>query len=197
MPTLSEVAQVITGMPAVPSQNPISSDELPVRAIGISALTEDAEVDYSRLDEVRYAPNRNSFEAVVREGDVLLTIRGTALRAAIARRLPQEEVFASANLIILRANPAFVLPPVLWACITSFLHSQHGTQISRQSVGQVSLPVKEIRSLRFDLPPLHHQYALADAIESLLIARSAARAAANQHGVVLHSFISSQFRPLF
>lgn len=197
MPVISEVAKVIAGMPAVSTHLPVSSDEVSVPAIGISALKEDAQVDFSRVDEVRYAANRNSHDAVVREGDVLLTCRGTSLRAAIARHVPEEDIFASANLIILRAYPGLVLPPVLWACVSSFLASQHEGHITRQSVGQVSLPIKDIRALRFDFPPIHQQYALAAAINSMLLAHAAARAAAEQQAKVLHTFISARFRPIF
>jgi hypothetical protein len=192
MVVLSDVAQVIAGLPVVAAQGDFSDEAL--RLIGIRALTDDAQVDFENWDE-GHGTVSSGFQ--VREGDVLLTSRGTSLRAAIARRVPNEVFFASANLIILRADVGRVLPPILWACVTSFLQSQRERQVSRQSVGQVSLPIKEVRALRFRLPPLHEQHALAAAIDSMLLAHAAARAVADQQGSVLRTFISAQFRPLF
>lgn len=192
MVILSDVAQVVAGLPVVAAHGAFAGETL--RLIGIRALSDDGQVDFANWDEGHGTASR---ESQIREGDILLTSRGTSLRASIAWHVPEDVFFASANLIILRADVCRILPPILWACITSFLRSQREHQVSRQSVGQVSLPIKEVRALRFQVPPMHQQHALAEAINSMLQAHAAARAVADQQGAVLRSFIAARFRPLF
>jgi restriction endonuclease S subunit len=98
--------------------------------------------------------------AVVRDRDVLLTARGTSLRAAVVPA-ETEGAIASANLLVVRLKPE-LLPEVLVAFLeTAAGRKQLVAHATASAVGAFVITPKALSRLEITVPPMSIQIELA------------------------------------
>ena len=123
----------------------------------------------------------------VREGDILVTSRGTQLRVA---RVESESVgaVASSNLIIVRPGPALAAP-LVFALLRSPWGQAQLLSRSRSSSAAIALTAKDVGALTVPVPPVELQQQLADLVETAERVHAAATAAADLRRTVAREVV--------
>jgi len=111
-------------------------------------------------------------DSVLRKGklkrqDVVLTTRGTVGNAAYFNEtVPYEKLRINSGMVILRANPAELLPHFLYLFVRS---SRFMNQVASLRTGsaQPQLPIRDIKRIELPVPPLPEQRAIAHILGSL------------------------------
>lgn len=149
---LGNAAGVFRGK-AVTRKDPAGS----IGVVNISNIGE-YEIDYAGLEHLQ-EEGRKVSGYLLREGDVLLPARGTAIRTAVfhAQSYP---CIASSNLITIRPDPKLLDSTYL----KLFLDSPIGNKLisgAQQGMGVMNISYQDLKTLEIPLPPLEEQRAAA------------------------------------
>ncbi|AVX40789.1 Type I restriction modification DNA specificity domain-containing protein (plasmid) [Carboxydocella thermautotrophica] len=148
---ISELAEkVFAGVPSA-GRTPLGKGEYKVKVINIKDLV-DGVVDTANLAEevVESLDKVNQF--MVKEGDVIITARGTVIKSAVATK-ECEGCLISGNLIAIRLRPgAEIHPHVLQAYFESKLGQKNIQSISRSSAFMLSLTKSSVMELEIPIP---------------------------------------------
>jgi len=120
----------------------------------------DGSIDISSQEMREISAAQRKEENKVHEGDVLVTIRGTQFRAAVAPHLADDN-FASSNLAILRVDRSKVRPEILTAYLNSPLGQGQLTSRAR-GVSISSIAMKDLLSITVPQFPLDKQDLMKD-----------------------------------
>ena len=101
----------------------------------------------------------------VRPGDVLLSCRGTVLKAAPVLD-DMGDTLASSNIITIRPAPAMMLPQLILALLRSSAWQETLRSRSRSSTALMQLTVKDVEDLPVPVPPLELQAKLAALVDA-------------------------------
>lgn len=151
LPLKKIVTEAVRG---VPSRVPKGESADLVKIINIKDLVDGA-IDLSSLEEREVVLTQRKEENKVREGDVVVTIRGTQFRAAVVGS-KAEGPFASANLAILRVDESKMRPEILVAYLNS-PSGQHQLTSKARGVTIPSIAMKDLLSITVPLLPLEKQ----------------------------------------
>lgn len=114
----------------------------------------DYDIDYDGLDHVELEERKVS-NYLLKDGDVLIPARGTAIRVAVFKE-QSYPCIASSNLIVIRTNPS-VLKNI---CLKLFLDSPIGQQVvmgMQQGTVVVNLSYKDLGNIEVPTPPIKEQ----------------------------------------
>jgi hypothetical protein len=155
--------------------------------IGINSL-QDGRIQPANLERIPEdeAAGLQRFE--VAPGDVLVTAKGSALKAALIGEA-EAGLLASANLIVLRPDPAQVAPEVLYACVDSPPFQARAWSLSTASAGLLSLSVKALGTIEIPLPVREAQAPLAALIAAAEAGYQAAIEAAQARRQLAHALV--------
>lgn len=128
----------------------------------------------------------------VRANDVLVTTRGTTIRAAVAGA-SHTGAIAGANLAIVRVSPA--LAPALLAAYLREPHTQE--MLLRRTAGAVTpgLTIKVLGDLPIKVPPLERQKVLIEYLASASAYREAVMRALELRQLASESLIANELSP--
>lgn len=166
---IGDVSEVFRGK-AVTRKDPDGN----IGVVNISNLG-DYEIDYAGLEHLQ-EEERKVFNYLLREGDVLLPARGTAIRTAVfhAQSYP---CIASSNLIVIRPDAKILDSTYL----KIFLDSPIGNKLissAQQGTTVMNISYRDLKVLEVPVPPLDTQKAVAkEYLEELTKYREAIAAA--------------------
>ncbi|KAF1078218.1 restriction endonuclease subunit S [Methanogenium sp. MK-MG] len=124
-----------------------------MRLVNISDLSEGV-VDHTTIKEMSVRATKKTEENRIRTGDVLVTLRGTALRAALVDEKSSGAVISS-NIVALRFTED-ILPDVVVAWFNSLRGQQALNALSGGSTIQ-GMKISEMMEIRIPVPPLEIQ----------------------------------------
>ncbi|MCD8201423.1 MAG: restriction endonuclease subunit S [Clostridia bacterium] len=124
------------------------------RIINISNVR-DYEIDYSNLDRFREEKDRKISPYVLEDGDVLITSRGTALRAAVFHK-QEFRCVASSNILVIRPDSKRLDSTYLKLLLSD---EALGNLIcgSEENSEAMNFSDKDLMSLKVPLPPIEEQ----------------------------------------
>lgn len=155
---LGDVAQVFAGV-GVSREETIErpGEKLPV--IGVRDLQDGAVTPIEKLDTVGFHDRIRAVTYSVREGDVLVTGRGTLLKFGLVGDETAGAV-ASGNVIIVRPGQQ-AIGGALFAILSSDVFRPKIEVLRRGATTLLSLSPKDLAKLEIDLPVLEEQRRIA------------------------------------
>ena len=141
--------------------------------IQVKDVIEDVLTAIDRLDRIALPETTQNARQRLRDGDVLVSARGTLMKCAVVPRSHWGAV-ASANLIVIRLGQASPLrPELLWTHLRRPSVQSH--ILSRaNSTAQASLNIRDLEELPIPVPPMAMQ---SDLVRLILIAEEQYRCA--------------------
>lgn len=150
---IGNAAQIFRGK-AITRKNPVGR----VGVVNISNIGE-YEIDYENLDYIDEEERKIS-NYLLREGDLLLPARGTAIRTAVFSE-KSYPCIAHSNVIVIRPNEK-ILDSVY---LKIFLDSPLGNKVissAQQGTAVMNISYKDLAALEIPLPPLEEQKLAAE-----------------------------------
>ena len=181
---LAEVAEIFTGLASARRAAHAEDESTTVALVNVRDLDDGRVASLEQL-ETRPVPRDYSADRYrIREGDVLVTCRGTQLKVARVTGNAHGAVMSS-NLIGIRTGPD-LLSPVLFA----FLRSRRGEAAllarSRSSTLSLALSPKSVGQIEVPVPPIEVQQQIAELVSAAEENYVAALGAAEQRRTVAH-----------
>lgn len=133
------------------------------RIVNISDLSEGV-VDHTTIKEMDVRTTKKTEENRIKAGDVLVTLRGTDLRAALVDDKSSGAVISS-NIVALRFKET-ILPEI----VVAWFNSLHGQQaLNARSGGSTiqGMKISEMMEIRIPVPPLEIQREIVDFYETI------------------------------
>lgn len=155
---LGDAANVFTGI-GVSREDTIEREGEKLPMIGVRDIADDAVAPIAALDTVGFARPEKAGAYRVRNGDILVTGRGTALKFGLVGR-ETEGAIASGNVIVIRTLGE-VEPAALYAVLSSEAYRPRIELLRRGSTTLLSLSAKDLAKLELQLPPLSEQRLIA------------------------------------
>lgn len=155
---LGDVAKVFAGV-GVSREETIErpGEKLPV--IGVRDLQDGAITAIDKLDTVGFHDRARAVTYAVREGDVLVTGRGTLLKFGLVSA-ETEGAVASGNVIVVRPGQQ-ATGGALFAILSSDVFRPKIEVLRRGATTLLSLSPKDLAKLQVDLPALDEQQRIA------------------------------------
>lgn len=199
---LSDVAEVKTGYSQVAKSDLVIESEEDstgtTPAIGLRSITNDGEIDLSRLDRV-YTPRSEGWlkkvsESAVLPGDLIVAARGSSGKAGLISTVPARPLLCTNNVLLVRPNTDIADAVYLQAFIQS-LYSEPAQETLRRGVlGQWSITRSDLEQLELELPPLTEQKKISAAFSAMHAARRAAQLVSDHYGLLLENLSTQYFR---
>jgi restriction endonuclease S subunit len=188
-PTLSSIAErIFVGIPV--SRHTIKGDEpsvsLPVLSVG--HIDNDHILPLDQVPAIKLrADNFDRFR--LRADDIVVSCRGTILKMAL---VPPEvtDLWASSNIITIRANRSRVLPEVIFALLATPTWREIIESRTRSSTGLMQLTIKDLGDIPVPVPPREIQTKVAALLEAESLAYRVALEAANGRRALVGALIS-------
>ncbi|GBH29978.1 restriction endonuclease subunit S [Sphingobium xenophagum] len=155
---LGDAANVFTGI-GVSREDTIEREGEKLPMIGVRDIADDAVAPIAALDTVGFARPEKADAYRVRDGDILVTGRGTALKFGLVGR-ETEGAIASGNVIVIRTLGE-VEPAALYAVLSSEAYRPKIELLRRGSTTLLSLSAKDLAKLELQLPPIAEQRLIA------------------------------------
>lgn len=155
---LGDVANVFAGI-GVSRDDTIKGEGEKLTMIGVRDIADDAVAPIAALDTVGFARPEKADAYRVRDGDILVTGRGTALKFGLVGR-ETEGAIASGNVIVIRTLGE-VEPAALYAVLSSEAYRPRIELLRRGSTTLLSLSAKDLAKLELQLPPIAEQRLIA------------------------------------
>jgi len=155
---LADVADVFTGI-GVSREDTLERGGEKLPMIGVRDIGDDAVAAIAALDTVGFARPEKADAYRVRDGDVLVTGRGTALKFGLVGR-ETDGAIASGNVIVIRSH-GDVEPAALYAVLSSEAYRPKIELLRRGSTTLLSLSAKDLAKLELQLPPIAEQRLIA------------------------------------
>ena len=156
---------------------PVRSKATPVdrgvhtRLVTVAAMSEFGFDDCPAEDLVCEAHTVDQYG--LREGDVLVSVRGFAGKIAVAGPALAGAV-ATANILVLRLNSSRLLPEVLWAYLASPKGRSALTGILQSSSGQMAMSLQGLLDLEIPIPSMAKQTEIAAVVRAGVAAHRSA-----------------------
>lgn len=132
-------------------------EKLPM--IGVRDLADDGVAAIQDLDVVGFSRPEKAEPYRVRQGDALITGRGTAMKFGLVGS-ETEHAIASSNIIVIRPHEG-VVPAALYAIVSSEAFRPKIELLRRGSTTLLSLSAKDLKKLQVQLPPIEEQRRIA------------------------------------
>lgn len=174
---MGDVAEIFRGK-SITKKDPTGN----VGVVNISNISE-YEINYDGLEHIE-EEERKFKNYLLKNGDVLIPARGTAIRAAIFRE-QSYPCIASSNVIVIRPEPKTLNSTYLKLFIDS---PMGGRMISamQQGTSIINISYNDLKVLEIPVPPLEEQQKKADEyIKELAIYTSTIEAAEKRWGEVV------------
>jgi hypothetical protein len=155
---LGDVADVFTGI-GVSREDTVEREGEKLPMIGVRDIADDTVAPTAALDTVGFARPEKADAYRVRDGDILVTGRGTALKFGLVGR-ETEGAIASGNVIVIRSLGE-VEPAALYAVLSSEAYRPKIELLRRGSTTLLSLSAKDLGKLELQLPPIAEQRLIA------------------------------------
>lgn len=155
---LGDAANVFTGI-GVSREDTIEREGEKLPMIGVRDIADDAVAPIAALDTVGFARPEKADAYRVRDGDILITGRGTALKFGLVGR-ETEGAIASGNVIVIRTLGE-IEPAALYAVLSSEAYRPKIELLRRGSTTLLSLSAKDLAKLELQLPPIAEQRLIA------------------------------------
>jgi len=175
---LGDVAEIFRGK-SVTKKDPTGN----IGVVNISNIGE-YDIDYDNLDHLE-EEERKVMNYLLKEGDVLIPARGTAIRTAIFHE-QSYPCIASSNVIVIRPEPKMLNSTYLKLFLDSPLGEKmiNGVQ---QGITIINISYKDLKSLEIPLPSIEEQQQKADEyIRELTIYKDTIAAAEKRWNEVLY-----------
>jgi len=184
---------IFTGLPPRLKAGQAASSPFSAPVIGIKSLTHDGCIEPGLVE--RYALDKPLTEASrpLLPGDVLFTIRGSAVKTGLVEHSFDESTYASGNLAVLRPDRTRLAPAFLWACAKAICEDERHPLLTRASTGQLAIRVAALARLPLPLPSLGEQQEIGCAALALRKAVTAQRETLRRSERTLHAFLSDYF----
>ena len=155
---LCDIAEVYAGLGVSRDEGADRpSEKLPV--IGVRDLQDWSVTPIERLEFASFCDRKRAEAYVVREGDVLVTGRGTLLKFGLVGSETAGAI-ASGNVIVVRPGPPAV-GGALYAILSSDVFRPKIEVLRRGATTLLSLSPKDLAKLEIELPPLSEQHLIA------------------------------------
>lgn len=186
---LGDIAEVFAGV-GVSREDTMERDGEKLSMIGVRDLADDGVAAIHDLDVIGFSRPEKAEPYRVRQGDTLITGRGTAMKFGLVG--PEtEHAIASSNIIVIRPHEG-VVPAALYAIVSSEAFRPKIELLRRGSTTLLSLSAKDLKKLQVQLPPIDEQRRIAallieareaylTAIKSAELRRKLARQLIGQH----------------
>jgi restriction endonuclease S subunit len=150
---LGDIAEIFRGK-SVTKKDPTGN----IGVVNISNIGE-YDIDYDGLDHLD-EEERRVMNYLLKEGDVLIPARGTAIRTAIFHE-QSYPCIASSNVIVIRPDPKMLNSTYLKLFLDSPLGEKmiNGVQ---QGITIINISYKDLKSLEIPLPSIEQQQQKAD-----------------------------------
>jgi hypothetical protein len=151
-----------------------------VRLLKGMNLDQDGGISTTDMDEVYMSLSGRAERYMLKEGDVVLMARGSAMRVSLVDKgVAEKHIIASANFLIIRPKLDLIKPEV----IVAYLNSPMGQAAMRAlSTGAAiqHIPTSKLRSLEVPVPALTEQGQIAQVFHASKEAYKATLALAEQ-----------------
>jgi restriction endonuclease S subunit len=167
-----------------------SNSSVPI--VGVRTLTRDGTIDLGELESMEISGATPRSQSPLRRGDVLLTIRGSAVKCGFLTTDFAEPTYASGNLAVIRPDPERLDSSFLWAFLMRVARDEFHPLLTRATTQQLSIRITDLSKLSTPLPPLERQRAVGEAAVALRDAVAAARQAVATGERTFSSFLSEK-----
>lgn len=176
-PLASVVERLFVGLPVSRHMAKSGDESITVLALSVGDI-EDGHIAPGELVP-RVKLRAGSFDRFrAQPGDVLVSCRGTVLKAALVVDEVQD-LFTSSNIITIRIRRTLVVPQIILSLLRSSSWRKVLESRTRSSTGLMQLTIKDLEDLPVPIPPHDVQTRLADLFDTNERAyRSALEAAA-------------------
>lgn len=157
---MREVAEVRTGFLPQTARTPEATAGREWHALRVGDVAADGRIAWAALGRV-VAPTAAA-TAVVRDGDVLVPLRSPRPTATVARGVSRD-VVAVGHWALCTADPGSVLPEYM-AWFLNHPRLGAGLEGALQGSNLKFLPMRAVRDLRLDVPPLSVQRRIVGAV---------------------------------
>lgn len=184
---IGDICQVIPG--AAQSAYSMEAGDASLYLLRGSNLDSEGGIDIEGIEQVTLSVAQNADRYLLREGDVVVMARGSAIRAAfVSKVVAQKKLIASANFIIIRPNLSEVKGEVIVAFLNSVVGSHRLQALSKGAAIQ-HIPASDLRELEIPLPAMGVQKTISDLFHANREAYQATIALAEQQRRTANAFI--------
>ncbi|MDK4731528.1 restriction endonuclease subunit S [Rhizobium sp. CNPSo 3490] len=158
--------------------------------VGVRHLDDGLVTATSELDSMLFPSDARALPYQLREGDVLITGRGTVLKFGLVG-FETAGAIASGNIIIVRPMPP-VRGEVLFAILSSEGFRPKIEVLQRGATSLLSLSPRDLSKLEISLPPIEEQDLISEFVRASLATYSAAIHAATARRALARGVINSR-----
>ena len=158
---LGNAAEITTGAINNLYDKEPSDGSSSIRLLAGSAITDEGVVNYGELQQVWVKQGKDVSRFLLKNGDVVLLARGSAIRAGLINQAQDNQgLLASANLMIIRPDHGKLYSEVLVSYLNSSLGQAKLSGISKGAVIK-SVPASSLRELEIPVPLMEKQEQIA------------------------------------
>lgn len=150
--SLNDVAFIYGGYNVIRTKEILNSK---FRILKISDLNDES-IDYSSLESINIHKNSNIEDSVIRQNDIVFSIRGTLGKCIFIENKPSERTIISSNLVIIRPNNKNIDSKWLYIYLNSIL-AKYFIQKDQSGSTVSLLPIKDLQKLKIPLMSIHDQ----------------------------------------
>lgn len=186
---LGDISKIIPGASKTAYSSELGAEAEKAYLLRGNNLDAEGGIDIAGVEPVSLSSARDAERFLLREGDVVVMARGSAIRASfVSREVAQKRLIASANFIIVRPNLTEVLGEVIAAFLNSVVGSHQLQAMSKGAVIQ-HIPASEFRELEIPVPSMPVQKTISDLFYANREAYQATMALAEQQKRVANAAI--------
>jgi restriction endonuclease S subunit len=163
-----------------------------VPIVGVRTLTREGTIDICGLEKMEVTGHLPRSRSALRKGDVLLTIRGSAVKCALLSAEFPEPTYASGNLAVIRPNPELLDSGFVWALLMRISQDEFHPLLTRATTQQLSIRITDLSKLSVPELPLNRQQAIGKVALALRDAVIAGRAAIAMGEQTFSAFLSER-----
>lgn len=154
---IKKICSVVTTGATKSLYDPVESGEAPYHLLPGSAIDQHGSVIISELKPIIIIDEQRCQRFTVQEGDVVILAKGNAIRTAyITKDVAKQNVMVSANCVLLRPNPDYVLGQTIVAYFNTPVGKMELAGLSCGSVIR-NISAASIKEFLFPLPSLTQQ----------------------------------------
>jgi len=186
-PLSASVEKMFVGLPVSRHAARSGSESVHLPVLSVGDIADGRVCPIQQLAGVELQPG--NFERFrVREGDVLISCRGTVLKTAL---VPPETdgAYVSSNLIAIRPKRTTLDPRLLLVTLRAPPWQNLLRARTRSATGLIQLTIRDIEDLRVPLLPLDLQRQLAALCDAEDLAYQSAMTAANARRALVEAFV--------
>lgn len=174
---IGDIATVFPGVPTF-GRSVVGRGGARIKAVTVKDISSGG-VDVEGVDELAVAHVSDVDRYLLQPGDVLLSVRGTQLKVAVAPDALAGAV-ATATLAVIRVLDGGMLPEVLATYLGSPTGQAQLNARARSATGQIALTARDIRDIEVPVPPMEAQQRIAELTREMDAYENAANEAIQQ-----------------